>query len=649
MLKTKNGEMIKLTWQRAPVVAALASLIFGTALLPHLAVAQTGGPTLEVKQVDSTRAPDYTITASVVWPDGSAATGLTEQNFTLTNLADNSQIPITGVESDNAGIGAVIVADLAGLNNTRDYNVVNTENVRRVAQQFMQAVSANSGGKDYIGLVVTTGTGDNKIAELIPPTNDLGAITSRLEAIPQLPVERTSALFDGLNQALNLLTRNPDAATREALAQRRKIILLFSDGADNKFSDEGIRGDILRRANEAGVSIFAVQVNQRSPREFTNMSALAAQTNGGYVLLDSSVPLNQAEEQLRAMYNRIDSQRSQYILRFTSIKPAGEHSARLTVNTQLGSDTAEVRFASTLRPPTVRLLAPPEGETFFQESAEPAPPITITAQVDFPDGRARNVSVEFFANGTSIGRVDAPPYELVWQPPKEDRSVVTKTLPYAFQAVATDSYLETTSNSPSVRTTLQVASVPAVPFVPTEAPSLDQWLRQNTALAASLCGLALVTLGLIVALIIMNRRYSDQFAVLRANMSKSVQSGIRMVTQRLGLNRQPIAELKVVSGPMTGTSLPVGSDTVWVGRDPAQCEVVLMSDPYVSSRHFQITRDPVTQQFYILDEGTANGTRVNRLPLPIKTRTPLPEDAEIEVGMTKLIFQQGRRTQRLNS
>jgi hypothetical protein len=647
---TKNVTMIKLIWQRAPALAALVSLVLGTALLPsRLALAQTGGPTLEIKQVDSTQAPDYTMTAAVVWPDGSAATGLTAQNFTLTSLADNSPIPIASVEADNAGVAAVIVADLAGLNNTRDYGVVNTENVRRVAQQFVQALAANSGGKDYLGLVVTTGTGQNKIAETIPPTNDLNAIAARLEAIPQLPVERTSALFDGLNQALNSLVRNPDAATRQALDQRRKIILLFSDGADNKFSDEGIRGDILRRANEAGVSIFSVQVNQRSPREFTNMSALAAQTNGGYVLLDSSVPLATAEEQLRAMYSRIDSQRAQYVLRFRSIKPAGEHSARLTVNTPLGSDTGEVRFASTLRPPTVKLLSPPEGELFFQETAEPAAPITITAQVDFPDGRVRDVSVEFFANGTSIGRLDAPPYELVWQPPKEDRSVVTKTLPYAFQAVATDSYLQTTTNSPSVRTTLQVASVPAVPFVPTEAPSFDQWVRQNTALAASLCGLALVTLGLIVALIIMNRRYSDQFAVMRANMSKSVQSGIRMVTQRLGLNRQPVAELKVVSGPMTGTSLPVGSDTVWVGRDPSQCEVVLMSDPYVSSRHFQITRDPVTQQFYILDEGTANGTRVNRLPLQIKTRTPLPEDAEIEVGMTKLIFQQGRRTQRLNS
>lgn len=645
----KPPPLSQLARQRILAIFVLASLTLSIGLVPHRSLAQTGGPVLEVKQVDSTGAPDYTLTASVIWPDGSSATGLGMDAFALTDVADNSPIPIASVQADNAGVAVVIVADLAGLNNTRDYGVLNTENVQRVGRQFIQTLAANSNGKDLVGLVVTTGTGDNKIPLVLSPSTDLAAVTAGLDTITQLPIERTSALFDGLNQALNLLTRNPDAATRDALAQRRKIILLFSDGADNKFSDEGIRGDILRRANEAGVSIFAVQVNQRSPREFTNMNALAAQTNGGYVLLDSSVNQAVAEEQLRVMFSRLDSQRVQYRIAFRSVKPAGEHSAQLTVNTVMGSASSYLRFASNLRPPTVRMVEPAEGLRMEQQTAEPADPITVAAEVEFPDGKPRDVSVEFLANGASIQRLDKPPYRFTWQPPKEDRSVVTRTIPYAFQAVATDSYLGTTTNSASVRTELQVASVPAVPFVPTEAPSFEQWIQQNTALAAGLCGLGLVTLGLIVALLIMNKRYSDQFAVMRANMAKNVQSGIRMVTQRLGLNRQPVAELKVVSGPMTGASLPVGSDTVWVGRDPSQCEVVLMSDPYVSSRHFQIIRDPATQQFFILDEGTANGTRVNRLPLPIKTRTPLPEDAEIEVGMTKLIFQQGRRTQRLNS
>lgn len=642
----------KSNWSRVLACGTLAFLALqagGLGAVPRPARAQTGGPTLEVKQVDSSSAPDYTMTASVIWPDGSAATGLGPDAFALTDLSDNSAIPIANVQTDNGGIATMIVADLAGLNNTRDYGVTNLENAQRIAKQFMQSLSGNSDGKDYAGLVVATGTGSDKLALSVPPTNDLSAVMRQLDQLGQLPIERTSALFDGLNQALTLLVRNPDAVTRDALAQRRKTILLLSDGADNKFSDEGIRGDILRRANEAGVSIFAVQVNQRSPREFTNMNALASQTNGGYVLSDGSVDQATVDEQLRAMFSRVDSQRSQYKLGYRTVKPAGEHSARLTVNTQLGSDSSDVRFASNLKPPTVKLIAPNDGARLIQASAAPAAPITLTAQVDFPDGKPRAASVEFFANGAPIQRVDAPPYQITWQPPKEDRSVVTKTIPYAFQAIATDSYLGGTVNSGSVKTSLQVASVPAVPFVPTEAPSLDQWLRQNTALAAGLCALGLATLGLIAALLVMNRRYSDQFAVMRANMSKNVQSGIRMVTQRLGLSKTPVAELKVVSGPMTGTSLPVGADSVWVGRDPSQCEVVLMSDPYVSSKHFQISRDPTTQQFFIFDEGTANGTRVNRLPLQIKSRTPLPQDAEIEVGMTKLIFQQGRKTQRLNA
>jgi hypothetical protein len=624
------------------------ALLAASIILPRSAMAQTGGPSLEVKQVDSSNAPDYTMKVTVVGPDGSVVSGLGSEAFALTDAVSNSPIPIAGVQTDNAGIATMIVADLGGLDNTRDFGARNVENVEQLARQFMQAITANSGGKDYAGLIIATGTGADKLGVTVPPTIDLNSVTNELEQISQLPVEKTSALFDGLNRALNLLARNPDAATRDALQGRRKLIVLFSDGADDKFSDEGIRGDILRRANEAGVSIFAVQVNQRTPKEFANMNALAAQTNGGYTLFDSSVDQAAAEQQVRDLFNRIDSQRSQYALAYRNIKPAGEYTARLTVTTPNGSDSADARYTSNLQPPTVRLTAPGDSARFVQRSAAPAAPITLTAEVQFPDGKPRSVGVEFFVNGSSIQRVDAPPYQVTWQPPKEDRTVVTKTVPFAFQAEVIDSFTGERASSPSVKTELQVASVPAVPFVPTEAPPPEEWLRQNLALVAGLCGLGVVALGLIAALIVMNRRYSDQFAVMRANMAKGVAGGIRMVTQRLGLSKQPVAELKVVGGPMMGMSLPVGADSVWVGRDPSQCEVVLLSDPYVSSKHFNISRDPSSQQFFITDEGTANGTRLNRVPLPMKVRTPLPQDAEIEAGMTKMVFQTGRKTQRLN-
>jgi hypothetical protein len=634
--------------RRAISAAALLVLAIGAA--PQGSSAQTGGPSLAVTGVTSASAPDYALRAAVTGPDGSAVSGLTTSDFALTDVTDNSAIPISSVTTENAGIAAMIVADLGGLDNTRDYGQRNVENVAALVKQFTDVLGANGGGKDYAGLLVATGTGADKLAINMPPTNDLGAVTSQIGQIATVPVERTSALFDGLNRALNLLTNNPDAATQDALNQRRKVILLLSDGADDKFSDEGIRGDILRRANEAGVSIFPIQVNQRSTREFTNMNALAAQTGGVYALFDGSVDQATAEQQVRDLFGKMDSQRGQYAITFRSVKPAGEFTARLGVKTAEGSDTADVRFASNLKPPTVRLTSPADGSQITQAKAEPAEPVTLAAQVSFPDNKERPVSVEFFVNGTAVQRVDAPPYQTTWQPPKEDRTVITKTVPYAFSAEVVDSYLGERVTSPAVKAELQVASVPAVPFVPTEAPSLDQWLRQNPGLAAGLCGLGLATLGLIAGLIVLNRRYTDQFAVLRANMAKGMQGGIRMVTQRLGLSKQPVAELKVVAGPMTGTSLPVGGDSVWVGRDPSQCEVVLMSDPYVSNKHFQITRDPTTQQFFIIDDGTANGTRLNRAPLQMKARTPLPPDAEIEAGMTKMIFQMGgRKTQRLGA
>ncbi|MCS7088197.1 MAG: FHA domain-containing protein [Thermoflexales bacterium] len=626
--------------------AALISLLVSLSAVPLQA--QTAGPTLQVMRVESANAPDYTVQVSVVGPEGRAIAGLAPSAFELSDISTGQPIPLQNAQASNGGIAVMIVADLAGLDNTRDFGQVNLDNLDALMRQFLSSLQAQSQGQDYVGLIAMRSVGEEKVAVFVPPTNDLAAVVARLPEVRNARVDRLSALFDGVNQALNALTRNADAAVQAALDQRRKIILVFSDGADNKFSDEGIRGDIIRRANQTGVSIFTVQVNQRQPREFTNMKAMADQTGGAFALFDQSVDRATVDAQVADVFARVNSQRTQYALSFRLVRPAGTHTAQLKVNTPFGSAVQEFRFTSNLQPPRVTLIAPSDGFLLAQTTANAADPVTLQAEVIFPDGKPRPVTVEFFVNGVSLQKVDTPPYAVTWQPAREDRSVVTKTIPYSLLARVTDSYLETTAESQSVRGTLEVAAVPAVPFVPMEAPSPEQWLRQNPGVAAFGCALTLVVIGLIIALIVLNQRYANQFAVLRANIAKGVQSGVRMVTQRLGINRQPLAELKVIAGPMTGASLPIAAESVWVGRDPTQCEVVLLSDPYVSGRHFQITRDPVTQQFFITDGGASNGTRLNRTPLQPQVRVPLPPDSEIEAGMTRMIFQVGRKTQRLN-
>lgn len=456
----------------------------------------------------------------MVSQEGRAISGLSPNAFTLSDVSTGQPIALQGVQAINGGVAVMIVADLAGLDNTRDFGQINLDNLDALMRQFIGLLQAQSQGQDFLGLIAMRSIGEDKVAVFVPPTNDLAAVAARLPEVRNARVDRLSALFDGVNQALNALTRNADAGVQAALDQRRKIILVFSDGADNKFSDEGIRGDIIRRANQAGVSIFTVQVNQRQPREFTNMKAMAEQTGGAFALFDQSLDRATVDAQVAEVFARVNSQRTQYALSFRLVRPAGTHAAQIRVNTPAGSATQEFRFTSNLQPPRVRLIAPSDGFLLTQATANAADPITIQAEVIFPDGKPRPVTVEFFVNGVSLQKVSTPPYAVEWQPAREDRSVVTKTIPYSLLARATDSYLETVAESSSVRGTLEVAAVPAVPFVPMEAPSPEQWLRQNPGVAAFGCVLSLVVLGLVIALIVLNQRYANQFAVLRANIAK---------------------------------------------------------------------------------------------------------------------------------
>lgn len=72
-----------------------------------------------------------------------------------------------------------------------------------------------------------------------------------------------------------------------------------------------------------------------------------------------------------------------------------------------------------------------------------------------------------------------------------------------------------------------------------------------------------------------------------------------------------------------------------MARDPQFGDFALY-DEYVSNPHFSIHYEQT--QFYIVDEGSTNGTRVNGMPIPPHTRILLQPDSIIEVGMTRLQF-----------
>ncbi len=91
------------------------------------------------------------------------------------------------------------------------------------------------------------------------------------------------------------------------------------------------------------------------------------------------------------------------------------------------------------------------------------------------------------------------------------------------------------------------------------------------------------------------------------------------------------SNLVAVTGPLAGSTFPLGADAVTLGRDPSN--TIRLLDPTVSLHHCRI--EPEGQGFRVRDLDSRNGTFVNYLP--VHERDLDPGD-RISVGSTLFLF-----------
>ena len=123
---------------------------------------------------------------------------------------------------------------------------------------------------------------------------------------------------------------------------------------------------------------------------------------------------------------------------------------------------------------------------------------------------------------------------------------------------------------------------------------------------------------------------------------------LKGITKRLGAapQRAP-GKLVVIQGANMGKEFRLVTQRIVVGRDPQFCDFALYDD-FASNPHFSIQLEQT--QFFITDEGSTNGTRVNGMPIQARQRMLLPPDAIIEVGQTRLQFKRlGGTTRQLGA
>src|SRR5690606_24093971 len=91
--------------------------------------------------------------------------------------------------------------------------------------------------------------------------------------------------------------------------------------------------------------------------------------------------------------------------------------------------------------------------------------------------------------------------------------------------------------------------------------------------------------------------------------------------------------LVVTAGPLRGTTLPLTSSAILIGRAPS-CTLVL-DDDYSSSRHARIF--PQDGEWYVEDLGSTNGTFVGRDR--VTEPTPVRPGTQVRVGQSTLELQ----------
>src|SRR5690554_1633155 len=96
-------------------------------------------------------------------------------------------------------------------------------------------------------------------------------------------------------------------------------------------------------------------------------------------------------------------------------------------------------------------------------------------------------------------------------------------------------------------------------------------------------------------------RRKDDRSEKRAAPSRSA-TGVR--TGAISTREPAAAHLVVTAGPLKGTTIPLGSAPILIGRSPT-CTLVI-DDDYCSSRHCRIY--PEGEQWYVEDLGSTNGT-----------------------------------------
>lgn len=597
-----------------------------------------------------TASPDVQVFTSVIDRETAQSIGeLTRENFTL--RTSDAAISVDAVSYEAVGLAVVFVVDRGGIAARGDTRIKDATNLVR---ELVDRLEATGAANDDMMAIVGIGEG----GKLEPQEDftynavDKNRVLNALNIMDDQAVVGPTPLFEGVDKALDYLLNNQNY--RAELDRRRKVMVVFSDGVDDTSEISKLQ-DIWPKAERAGISIYTIGMARGangtlSANADDTLKRMAYQTGGLYSLHNGST-----HQQVLDFFDRLKTQRQQYVLRFTNFRKSGIYPLTVTASTHFGVAEQRTEFDGVLTLPRITLVSPNNGDVFhvpyLEDSGATETIVELRVNIMFDSDQIERYpeEVAYYVNGNYVGSgTEAPEFIFLWEASKQETPTFdTLEKAYTLNAQATDPLLGEVYKSDAQPVTINVSwgpkPTPTPEPSPTPLPPVEQITEDVKANWWVLVIFFLLAVGLVVLFLLFIKARKDLIAQgQRPTMRQTV-------TQVLDPNRmrRRLGVLTVLRGAGGAREFTLTEDVTAFGRDDKNLCDIQLHDDFVSGRHFTIRFERSQSQFYIVDEGSRNKTYLNGGELPPMQPVLLTPNSIIRVGDTELQFQAGSVTRKL--
>lgn len=598
-------------------LAILALLTLGLLPLPLVASAQAG-MTFFVTDVDASKFPDVQFKLRAVDLNNQVVPNLNSTNLSIYEngqLVPNAQV----APNTDAPINIAFVVDLGRQSNFRSFGLNNI----RLAITTLVTGGYFVDGLDTVQVLGRQNTNSDQTQGLLPVTQSGAELTNWAANFNfQAGSNPTKGLL-GVEDAITALSTQVPIVGSQATA-----IIFISRRIEDPITSVAVSAaqSLAQKAKQQYISIYTYHIAQANDQP---LRILASGATGEYVPLQR----NTVATSVDSVYNLINAQRTVYIVTYRS-QLGTSGTRQITINNAQAPETgATGSYDITVPAPSIQIFEPvpnstirrepkpsADGKTFVYETNF----VTVKAEIGWPDNsNPREIkSAQLYVEGVLQDTAQPAPGDSEVQ----FRWDVTDLVKEGINAVKIEVRVKDELDTEAVgEATVNIEVIAPPPDKP-ENPLVSLFTKYWPILLIAGLGL-LIVIPVTVAVFYLTKPKPE---MAPAPVAEAQNTLIASPPETEGA----MATLKVLEGPpgLIGETFYISKVLTLIGRNPKVAHIVFYpnEDSSVSRHHCTIQLEG--KYFLLIDNNSANGTRINGELIKPDASVQLRDGDEIILG-----------------